>query len=284
MRLRRPMFAMLLFVYAMASDGSDAMGACKETSRRGECAAAANASGSEDATGFVQQPPRGISLLQKHYSAEIFGAAGQWSMPPRWPDFCYDHANDLWGHFCGRWDQSVRLGAISNGARVCCDSLPPPCRRPRVNCNNMDDCFVPSCSQEVWYLSVMEHETEEAFSLFEQDAKQFQDCVFHLRSSACGAKDAKFGSTDSSEAALATFITLDTSDLEATAWLVVKEFSSIHGPRSMLQEGEAAPFDREAYERSLLSRRGAQSELSRGSNALAGRVKLDRTAVKKDDI
>jgi len=170
------------------------------------------------------------------------------------PAFCADGKKQIWRRLCGKWTQALDVGAIANGTHVCCGSLPQPCRKSGLTCSEKANCLVPSCSQEEWYLRSVEADADHAFRMFGKDTSEFRNCSFSTQSLPCAQRDARFATSELTDAALATLLNLNAEALEATAWEVLQEIAAVAGSKVAFTEfGEAVTA--EVRERALFSRR-----------------------------
>jgi len=136
--------------------------------------------------------------------------------------FCSAPERSVWKRLCSHWAKALEVEAFKNGKSICCTSLPSPCASIET-CSYEDDCLVPSCDQEEWYLQSIEMHSDEAFGIFGLTTPAFRQCGFAMEETTCGQSDADFGMTEASVAALTAFVKLDGADFEATAWEIVSD-------------------------------------------------------------
>lgn len=207
-----------------------------------------------------------VSLLQMYASRSSAALVDSTSkarqrqvLSPVKPAFCTNGKRQLWRQLCGKWEKAIGAGAVADGMRVCCGSLPNPCRTPGRTCSLDDDCLVPSCSQEEWYLRSVEADADHAFRMFGKSTGEFRNCSFQTAAIPCAADDALFATEEGTDAALAVFLNLDAVELEATAWEVVQEMVSTTSAEDDVTTAHT-PSESAMNERQLFSRRSSAEE------------------------
>lgn len=143
------------------------------------------------------------------------------------PAFCTEPHDSVWMPLCNHWNEVVAIGAIPNASNVCCSSLPDICQHEGKTCQTSDDCLKPSCAQEEWYLKHIEPGSTDAFALFLQDLTCFRQCGFKMAPSECTSSDADFGMKQANDETLKVFVTLNRNDIDATAFSVVRQLSTV---------------------------------------------------------